>query len=380
MPYNTKTLKRDQQGIPAPQYFNTYTDDYEPVLGTDGGLNVTTMKRRFREDFPGSALGSKWSIVQQGSGHTISVANSALSISTGTTPNTETILLLNEPFTVPSKVFFIVYLSQRIANQEFYLEVVDASGQHVAGVLFDGTSATTAKRFTTNNGTTNGPTTWTTLSSSSYSAYEIELYTDEVIIANRATDSQNIRSYQTVHTRLIPDPNLTYYVRLRAKNLSTAPASSTTLYVDAIVVQDVQELLAEISGGNGSAALNQSLPVYVLNGLTTYGYNRLVFNTDSTSPLGANATFTGSSRDTTASGIGQYKAFRTMVFADQPGTLYIEQSRDNTTWRVIKQVSVSANTVVTDETPIYLRYVRVRYVNGATAQTAFELNTALVGI
>jgi len=69
-----------------------------------------------------------------------------------------------------------------------------------------------------------------------------------------------------------------------------------------------------------------------------------------------------------------------MVFADQPGTLYIEQSRDNATWRIFKQVSVSANTVVTDETPIYLRYVRVRYVNGATAQTAFELNTALVGI
>lgn len=379
MPYNTKSLKRDSQGVPAPQYFNSMLDDYEPVIGLDGGIAVTSTKRRFREDFAGSSLGSNWTVVAAGSGHSVSVASSELRISTGTTANTETVLRLNQPITVPSKAGFIVCLSQRIANQEFYLELVTADGQHAAGILLDGTSATTGKTYTKNPSGTGGPSTWTTLSSWNYSIYEIEIFTDEVVFNNRGVDSISGRSYQVVRTRFLPDPNQTYYVQIRARNLSTAPASSTTLYVDAVVVQDIQEFLAEIVGGNGSYAAHQAIPVLLAGGTGTANvYNRLIFYTDTTTALAANATFTGTTRDTGST--GSYSKFRVMTFADQPGTLYIEGSRDASTWRVLKQISVSANVTVTDEVIIPVRYVRVRYLNGSTAQGTFELNSALVAV
>ncbi|MEM4430207.1 MAG: hypothetical protein QXM08_03525 [Thermofilaceae archaeon] len=61
------------------------------------------------------------------------------------------------------------------------------------------------------------------------------------------------------------------------------------------------------------------------------------------------------------------------VFADQAGTLYIEQSPDGTNWDVSESISVSAGAGVAVVREIAARYCRVRYVNGATAQTVFRL-------
>ncbi|MEM4846445.1 MAG: hypothetical protein QW794_01640 [Thermosphaera sp.] len=61
------------------------------------------------------------------------------------------------------------------------------------------------------------------------------------------------------------------------------------------------------------------------------------------------------------------------VFADQAGTLYIDQSPDGSNWDVTESISVSANTGVAVVREIAGRYARVRYVNGATAQTVFRL-------
>lgn len=36
MAYNTRSIKRDVDGRPVPQYFNSTTDDYEPLLGENG--------------------------------------------------------------------------------------------------------------------------------------------------------------------------------------------------------------------------------------------------------------------------------------------------------------------------------------------------------
>jgi hypothetical protein len=87
-----------------------------------------------------------------------------------------------------------------------------------------------------------------------------------------------------------------------------------------------------------------------------------------TTPLGANGTYTSGSL--TVSGYGRIVG---TVFADQAGTLYIEQSSDGTNWDASTSVSVSASTPTSFSVEVVAPTARVRYVNGATAQTAFRL-------
>jgi hypothetical protein len=62
------------------------------------------------------------------------------------------------------------------------------------------------------------------------------------------------------------------------------------------------------------------------------------------------------------------------VFADQAGTLYVEQSGDGVDWRdVVDSFSVVANQGIGFSVEKVVPYARVRYVNGATAQTEFRL-------
>lgn len=104
-----------------------------------------------------------------------------------------------------------------------------------------------------------------------------------------------------------------------------------------------------------------------------------VFFNDSVTAQAAAATVTGTTRDTgvAAAAAHRYSAFNAFAFADQAGTMRIECSNDNTTWRrMTGDVAVAANTPVTLSVPVMTRYHRVVYVNGATLQTAFMLNTS----
>lgn len=62
-----------------------------------------------------------------------------------------------------------------------------------------------------------------------------------------------------------------------------------------------------------------------------------------------------------------------MVFADQAGTVYIEQSADGVNWDISTSYPVTANNGKGFNEPLYGPYVRIRYVNGATAQGTFRL-------
>ena len=84
--------------------------------------------------------------------------------------------------------------------------------------------------------------------------------------------------------------------------------------------------------------------------------------------LAANATWTSAVDSSTDTGriVGT-------VFADQPGTLYVEQSPDGINWDVVDSFSVSANAGLGFSVEKVAPYARVRYVNGAAAQTVFRL-------
>jgi hypothetical protein len=104
-----------------------------------------------------------------------------------------------------------------------------------------------------------------------------------------------------------------------------------------------------------------------------------IFYNDSVTAQAASATLTGTTRDVgiAAGAVCPFAAFNATAFADQAGTLRIEMSTDNVTWRrATADTAVAANAVVTLSVPVVTRYYRVVYVNGATLQTAFMLNSS----
>ncbi|MFC3173120.1 hypothetical protein ACFOD9_02525 [Novosphingobium bradum] len=102
--------------------------------------------------------------------------------------------------------------------------------------------------------------------------------------------------------------------------------------------------------------------------------------TDSTTALAGGASFTGTGRATTTS--SQYAYFHAVAYADQSGTLFIDQSLDSgATYQPVASQAVTASapaqltarlTGAFAATTLY----RVRYVNGATAQATFRLSSA----
>ena len=97
---------------------------------------------------------------------------------------------------------------------------------------------------------------------------------------------------------------------------------------------------------------------------------------NSTTPLKANGT--ANNADTFVygieTGLGDY--ITGSVFADQNGTLTIEQSGDGTNWDAKDTIAVTASTGTKIDVKILLPYVRIKFVNTAGSdQTAFRLFT-----
>lgn len=89
----------------------------------------------------------------------------------------------------------------------------------------------------------------------------------------------------------------------------------------------------------------------------------------SSSALGANGTYTSQALIT-----DRADKISGSVFADQAGTLYIEQSNNGTNWDISTSYPVAANDGKGFSEDLLLPYVRVRYVNGGTAQGTFRIS------
>jgi hypothetical protein len=61
------------------------------------------------------------------------------------------------------------------------------------------------------------------------------------------------------------------------------------------------------------------------------------------------------------------------VYANQPGTLYVETSINNSSWRVVDTVQVASAAPINRVYSVTTRWMRLRYRNGGIAQTVFEL-------
>lgn len=78
--------------------------------------------------------------------------------------------------------------------------------------------------------------------------------------------------------------------------------------------------------------------------------------------------------------LGYHKIVGTAI-ADEPGTLYVEQSQDNVNWDLISSLPVNVDLTnprsAGFQIDVLAPFGRVRYVNLATAQTVFRLTTHL---
>lgn len=92
----------------------------------------------------------------------------------------------------------------------------------------------------------------------------------------------------------------------------------------------------------------------------------------SVAALGSSATFTGTSESCLL-----YSVVEVSVFADQAGTLNFQQSSNGTNWDFVDSYTIPANTGKVFSFACASSFYRVVYVNGATLQTAFRLQSIL---
>jgi hypothetical protein len=421
-----------------------------------------------------------------GSGMGVNQTGGNLVITSGVTARSETIIRSNASWKGGIRLRARTTLSQRIANQNFFVELVDVIGDglsynitsataivvtipnnpftadnvgqsvHIGGfvgtgtflsgrypiasvsgdnvtftvsgfavgsgtcsvfgwnyyqVLYNGTSATTALFQTQRRGYANAAISATI--SSTLSPGHLAVVTGNDLMATFADQltasataiQQTIRATQVEN---VPD-DANLRVQIRVLNGSTAPASTTTWTIGFIAVsnfalQDVSiQDLRPMSNASG-------LPVEILRAVALSitgnvnvavqgGTNRGLFVggagiwfDDSSTALGANATFTGSSRDHTVTATATAWAnaatygqeLVVSAESDVAGTLWLEVSRDNTNWRRVKSIATSAVAGGGQYAEIVhrpsWRYSRVGYSNGAGAQTRFTINSFLKAV
>lgn len=289
---------------------------------TTGGI-VSTVQQKWRSDMSVQAsFNTKWDITQVGAPPAVpNVAGGTLVIATGVNANDETLLTSKAMFTIPCRFQVGLALSQRIVNQEFRVEFVScdpATGvvypvgdvnYHQMGWMLDGATTTQGKYEVTNSGILLQSVASTITSPAALITFEGIAESDACRFAQRVLDtigSSKVNSFR--RDQNLPDPNLTYKLRIRFKNTGV-PASSTNMTLAYALVNDYNELLTEVIGGQGNNESGTSIPVTV-NNTTAVTSNATAMQAPSTSntttPAGNNlkvlsaATTNATSTKTTA--------------------------------------------------------------------------------
>jgi len=197
---------------------------------TDDMLKIKSMQKKFRDSFNGTEINpARWEIAATGGGITHTVADGAVTISTGTTLDDELTLTSRTTFTIPLRVMVAVNMSQRIVGQSVWLELVSidpttaqSDGRSAAAWRLDGASATLANYEVQSEGaprlgSTSGSTIPTT-APAGWSVLELEPTNDECYFHGRLLDTTAARSNSYVRHQQIPEPNALYRFRIRVRN------------------------------------------------------------------------------------------------------------------------------------------------------------------
>ena len=391
---------------------------------------VGSTRERFYENYATFDTTNVWQVVEGAAFITGPLGGAAagsaryLNINPGVGVNARTVLLSRSTFSGPLDLRYQVTASQRIVNNSFRIGFVevDENGNIVTSTAIatapavlnarnasfseqSGTTATTGSMLLRAAGSALQTvaaaygTAFTTVATGtgpnfiSATTYGLVQERDRVIARAIPKDSLAASGLQFANDTIVPNPGVRYKLCIIVENGAVAPASATDWRIH--VINLLESTRVEISPRNGGLYDgNKAMPVAIIGGATALGgaltsnvgvnaisFNNIYFN-DSTTAQAAAATVTGTARDVGAAAGSnhRYTAFNAMAFADQPGTMRVEVSNDNTTWRrITADVTVAANTPVVLSVPTVTRYYRVVYVNGATLQTAFMLNTSFTG-
>lgn len=139
----------------------------------------------------------------------------------------------------------------------------------------------------------------------------------------------------------------------------------------------VQAVAVLSQGGRDDVTLNVQQAVAGNLNVTATNADNIFYN-DSSTALAANATFTGTARNSGTSSTNlRYAKFNAFAFSDQACTIRIEASTDSATWRrATADVAIAAGTSQYLTVPVVAAFHRLVVVNGATAQTAFQASSS----
>lgn len=285
----------DTLGTFKAQAYNANSDNYR----------AGTSKSRFKDDFFNFDTTNNWRVIQNPAGQLITVdgisgGSRYLNINTGLNSGDETILLSKQTFKPPVKFACAVSISQRIVNQEFYIELigVDDNGNVVTestfpsqtvnnalnavGLLWDGATAANLKYALRAEGISElvsgsiaGQTTLASGTTPNFNAtaqFEILLQTELTNITARLVNSAASGTQITNRTDYVPDTSLNYAVRIRVKNTGV-PASASDFRVHFIRLIDAARLSVDFGmiGGTGMDMLAAPVKVTTMPTTTVQG-------------------------------------------------------------------------------------------------------------
>ncbi len=237
----------------------------------DDALKVKSMQKRMRDSFPGAAVNAaKWD-VSLGSGGSATVSAGVMRLGSGTVVNSESYVMTKETFTIPFRVAVGLSMTQRIANQSFYLEAISVNpvtgipdDQNSMAWLLDGTVVTQGKYTVQAEGMAELVSASQTIPTSGTTFIaELEAFSDEAWFHTGTFDGTVGRSQSYRRHQRVPDPNAIYKIRLRWKNGGTAPASNTNVNIASFAVEDYAEIMAEVVAGRGNVVAAQAMAVAI---------------------------------------------------------------------------------------------------------------------
>lgn len=249
-------------------------------------------------------------------------------------------------------------------------------GHNFVRNLINGTTATTALFTTQRDGWSDADTSVTiNTTASPGTILQNELLGREVTMSNLLRASTTSPSTPTLATRFenIPDEDTELHVFIWSYNGSTAPASTTTWSIGSISVEDYADLPVTLQASKAQSGYPFPVAFTATSNSVTLGAITSVsptINTDTTTNLTGNATFTGTSRD--AGTPAAFQRVAATFVADQVSATNgarIEFSTDGTTWRSAVSATLVAGVPVQLSAFLTTRYWRVVLVNGASAQT-----------
>jgi len=265
---------------------------------------------------------------------------------------------------------------------------LDLFGWNYYRALYTGASPTAVAVDAQRQGWASGDTT-ATINTTAGTGHLLQLavdgrgaYWSDTLAASSTTPTVTTRASRFEN---LPEATVPLYLYMWSFNGTVAPASSTTYTVGFVSMEDTVNnpvYLAGVRPTGQAAPLPISGTVAIGAGTASIGtLTRQSGFSDSSTVLAAAATFTGTGRVTTGA---NFREFAATAFSDQAGTLFIDLSVDTgTTYRAIASVAVAAGVAqqltaqMTGAAGTATLY-RVRYLNGATLQTAFQLTSAFL--